>query len=242
MVFRPTDFLKEYAVWAGMCRRCHNPQDKSYKWYGARGIRVCQRWRQSFDNFMKDMGPRPSAKYSIDRYPDNDGNYEPGNCRWATRAQQERGKRKLPREVPSPRLAAIFSKVPPSAMAAHFRIPETVVRSWKIVPRGYRDEILGLIGERPMPKKPSRPRLRGAVKPPPKVRRGSNSAGYEAVLAHFYVNGQRHGSKTVLASRLGVTRAVVDRWQRYGIPEKYAGPLYKLTGMRPEQIWPENYR
>lgn len=71
----------------------------------------------------------------------------------------------------------------------------------------------------------------------------TNAAGYEAVLAHFHVAGKRHGAKQALATALGLTsRAVVDRWQRYGIPEKYAGPLFKLTGMRPEQIWPENYR
>ena len=71
----------------------------------------------------------------------------------------------------------------------------------------------------------------------------SNADGYEAVLAHFHVNGKRHGAKNALAKALGLkSRAVVDRWQNYGIPEKYAGPLFKLTGLRPEQIWPENYR
>lgn len=71
----------------------------------------------------------------------------------------------------------------------------------------------------------------------------TNRDGYEAVLRHFYVRGKRHGAKQALADALGLTsRAVVDRWQNYGIPEKYADALFNLTGMRPEEIWPENYR
>ena len=71
----------------------------------------------------------------------------------------------------------------------------------------------------------------------------TNRDGYEAVLKHFYVNGKRHGAKQALADALGLkSRAVTDRWERYGIPEKYSGPLYKLTGMTSQEIWPENYR
>lgn len=71
----------------------------------------------------------------------------------------------------------------------------------------------------------------------------TNADGYEAVLKHFYVSGKRHGAKNALAQALGLTsRAVVDRWQKHGIPEKYQGPLYKLTGMGPQEIWPENFR
>ena len=82
----------EYRIWAAMLRRCGNPSQKDYKNYGGRGIRVCSRWK-SFSNFFADMGKRPSAKHSIDRI-DNDGNYEPGNCHWATRSEQQINKRR----------------------------------------------------------------------------------------------------------------------------------------------------
>jgi hypothetical protein len=75
-----------YNSWLSMKARCSNPKDVNFKRYGGRGIKVCERW-MDFRNFLQDMGERPGREYSLGRL-DNDGNYEPGNCRWATRRQQ----------------------------------------------------------------------------------------------------------------------------------------------------------
>lgn len=82
-----------YNSWAGMLTRCKNSNQKHYKYYGGRGISVCERWH-TFENFYEDMGNRPKGK-SLDRWPDGDGNYEPGNTRWATQKQQVNNSRKL---------------------------------------------------------------------------------------------------------------------------------------------------
>jgi len=83
----------EYQSWRSMIQRCTNPKRRNYRWYGARGISVCSRWINSFEFFLKDMGRRPNGR-TLDRFPNNDGNYEPGNCRWATPKQQARGLRR----------------------------------------------------------------------------------------------------------------------------------------------------
>lgn len=85
--------LLEYASWQAMKNRCLNQNDPGYKHYGGRGIRICSEWVDNFERFLSDMGPRPTPKHSLDRYPNNDGNYEPGNCRWATPSEQARNKR-----------------------------------------------------------------------------------------------------------------------------------------------------
>lgn len=83
---------KEYTAWGHMIQRCTNPKHHAYKRYGGRGIKVCSRWFK-FENFISDMGLAPTPEHSLDRYPDNDGNYKKSNCRWATIVEQNNNKR-----------------------------------------------------------------------------------------------------------------------------------------------------
>jgi len=102
-----------YKCWEQMKQRCYNPNKDGYRNYGGRGIKVCRQWRNSFERFLLDIGARPSLDHSVDRI-DNDGDYSPENCRWATAEQQGRnrrdnllvefqGRRMLLVEVPRPR-------------------------------------------------------------------------------------------------------------------------------------------
>ena len=84
-----------YRSWQSMIDRCRNPNSPRWDDYGGREIKVCEQWQgpEGFKTFLADMGERPSLEHSIDRFPNNDGNYEPGNCRWATKSEQQRNKR-----------------------------------------------------------------------------------------------------------------------------------------------------
>jgi hypothetical protein len=84
-------YTPEYRAWLKMRERCLNPNTEMFPAYGGRGIKICERWK-SFENFYLDMGRKPSRNYSLDRV-DVDGDYEPGNCRWATANDQARNKR-----------------------------------------------------------------------------------------------------------------------------------------------------
>lgn len=86
----------EFRAWANMLQRCENPNWPRYADYGGRGIKIHQAWRTNFETFLADVGARPSRNHSLDRI-DNNGNYEPGNVRWATRSQQQRNKRRFSR-------------------------------------------------------------------------------------------------------------------------------------------------
>jgi hypothetical protein len=81
--------MSEYTIWTMMKQRCYNPNATSYPYYGAKGIRVCQRWKISFKNFLEDMGDRPGPEYTLERI-DGNKDYYKENCKWATWKEQNR--------------------------------------------------------------------------------------------------------------------------------------------------------
>lgn len=89
---RGISYAPEYNIWRSMLARCKNPNLECYANYGGRGITVCDRWQESFEDFIADVGSRPSPLHTLDRI-DNNAGYEPGNVRWATQDEQNRNKR-----------------------------------------------------------------------------------------------------------------------------------------------------
>lgn len=87
-----------YFTWSGMKTRCLNPNSDSFKYYGGAGVTVCERWKNDFEAFQSDIGPRPSPLHTLDRV-DPFGNYEPGNVRWATKAEQRANQRRSTSQV-----------------------------------------------------------------------------------------------------------------------------------------------
>lgn len=83
----------EYRTWKSIIQRCTNPKQQNWEFYGGRGIAVCAEWRHDYAAFLAHIGRRPTPTHSIDRYPDNDGHYEPGNVRWATPKEQRANQR-----------------------------------------------------------------------------------------------------------------------------------------------------
>lgn len=91
--------LPEYGIWKQMRYRCSRPNHAKFKDYGGRGISVCAEWVADFGAFLAYVGHRPTEGHSLDRYPNNDGNYEPGNVRWATATEQANNRRQPSREI-----------------------------------------------------------------------------------------------------------------------------------------------
>jgi hypothetical protein len=122
----------EYHTWRSMIERCENPNATGFDRYGGRGITICDRWRKSFESFLEDVGERPEKDMQLDRI-DNDGNYEPGNCRWATMKEQANNRRKR-----KPRLTIAFNghekTIPQWAEFLGISVSTIYLRRWKRLP------------------------------------------------------------------------------------------------------------
>jgi hypothetical protein len=138
----------EYGCWINIKARCLNPQHKNYSYYGGRGITVCARWRDSFEAFLADVGLRPSPKHTIDRYPDNNGHYEPGNVRWATRAQQIDNRRNMRTVVLNGETITVAEAC--RRLGLNLKTVQTRIKIWGWAPE---EAITPLLGRRDRPRR-----------------------------------------------------------------------------------------
>lgn len=120
----PTLEKPTYICWSAMLLRCTNEKHIAYKSYGGRGIKVCDAWKDSFEQFFQDMGKRPSKSHTLDRIDPN-GHYEPGNCRWATYKEQGRNKRETIM-IPHPKSGVVM---PAAAVAESLGVTYQALRA-----------------------------------------------------------------------------------------------------------------
>lgn len=119
-------YTVEWTCWSNIKKRCYLKSRSDYKYYGGKGIRMDAKWRSDFAAFYASVGPRPSPNHTLDRHPNNDGNYEPGNVRWATRTEQTRNRRN------TRYLEIDGEKVPVVVLAERSGLwPQTVLRRMK---------------------------------------------------------------------------------------------------------------
>lgn len=112
----------EYSSWSSARNRCHNPKDKAWKYYGERGVAMCEEWRNDFRSFLAYIGLRPAGT-TLDRYPDADGNYQPGNVRWATSSQQQNNRRK-----PSNQISILGTRITVVDASKKYRVSQQLIR------------------------------------------------------------------------------------------------------------------
>jgi hypothetical protein len=133
-----------YSTWSGMKSRCYNKTTPNYKDYGGRGITVCDRWKNSFLDFLSDMGEKPSSDHSLDRI-NNDGNYEPTNCRWATWSEQSTNQRVRSNPTGIDYVAIYMSTQPLQQLAATYKLTVQTISNIKCL--GYSTRATFLVGK-----------------------------------------------------------------------------------------------